>query len=337
MQLNAAFHKARCLLNTIKIKPSLLFKGRPGDPRLGEKVKTLTVKELTRSSTNILAILGAPDDLGVRLNRGRPGALRGPDAAREAFYKFAVPQSKEFSPFELVDVGNIPVGKQILKNHSMARKAAAAIASSGATMLALGGGHDYAAPHALGYFEGVSKAKNVKTFGVINIDPHLDVREFENNLPHSGTAFRQILESGMVKGRNLVQFGARIGRNAHKHFEFCRKAGVQVLDFHSLRRTQTVISKFQACLNSLAKRVDCIDISLDIDSCSDVEGASAAAVIGFSAWELCQMAYLAGKNKKVLIFEIAELAPGLDPSSRSARIAAEIIFHFSLGFSERKK
>jgi arginase family enzyme len=49
------------------------------------------------------------------------------------------------------------------------------------------------------------------------------------------------------------------------------------------------------------------------------------------------MAYLAGKNKKVHIFEIAELAPGLDPSSRSARIAAEIIFHFSLGFSERKK
>lgn len=324
-------------MTTVQIKPSLFFKGRPGDPRLGDRVRPLTLKDLKQETPSTLAILGAPDDIGVRLNRGRPGALGGPDAAREAFYKFAVPDSKEFNRLEFIDVGNIQVGRHILKNHTMARKAAAVIGSSGATLIALGGGHDYAAPHALGFFEGIAKAKKLKTFGIINIDPHLDVRELENNLPHSGTAFRQILESGAVKGRNMVQFGARVGRNSHRHFEFCEKSGVQVLEFHQLRQAKTITSKFYSCLNALTKRVDCVGVSLDIDSCSDVEGASAAAVIGFNAWELCQMAYMAGKNNKVGAFEIAELAPNLDPTNRSPRIAAEILFHFSLGVSERKK
>ena len=92
-------------MNTVQIKPSLLFKGRPGDPRLGEKVKPLTIKELKQARKGTLAILGAPDDIGVRLNRGRPGALAGPDAAREAFYKFALPDTEEFNRLEFIDIG----------------------------------------------------------------------------------------------------------------------------------------------------------------------------------------------------------------------------------------
>ena len=324
-------------LNTVQTKPSLLFKGRTGDPRIGEVVQAGTIVELTHKGKGVtLAILGAPDDLGVQLNRGRPGASGGPDAIREAFYKFAIPQTKKFMALQFFDVGNIPIGNQILKNHAMARKAASTIGASGATLVALGGGHDYAAPHALGFFEGAARSQKIEVFGVINIDPHLDVRELENGSPHSGTAFRQILDSGMIRGKDLIQFGARIGRNAHAHFEFCRKAGVDVHEFHELRRAPSVVSRFARCLNTLSKRVDIIAVSLDIDCCSDVEGASAAAVVGFSAWELCQFAYIAGKNKTVGSFEIAELAPNLDTSNRSARIAAEILFHFSLGRAEVK-
>ena len=68
-----------------------------------------------------------------------------------------------------------------------------------------------------------------------------------------------------------------------------------------------------------------------MDSCSDLEGVSAAPVIGFSAWELCQFAFAAGKSKKVSFFELAEVAPKLDPTGRSARIAAEVLFYFVKG------
>lgn len=296
---------------------------------------SLKLNELKATSDTTIVILGAPDDLGVKLNRGRLGAADGPDAAREAFYKFALPESGGFSSLKFIDIGNIQVVTDITRNHKSAQSAASAVGRSGATLIALGGGHDYAAPHALGFFEGVAQKTKRKRFGVINIDPHLDVRELENNLPHSGTAFRQIIESGVVKGSNMVQFGARVGRNSKKHFDFCSKSGVHIITFDEIRRAKSGFDRFKTCLGSLSKRVDKIAVSLDIDSCSDVEGASAAAVIGFTAWELCQFAYLAGRTKNVGAFEIAELAPSLDKTGRSARIAAEIIFHFSLGLADR--
>jgi formiminoglutamase len=322
-------------MDTVQIPSSLLFRGRPGDERLGETTRRSTVKKLTKADWQTVAILGAPDDLGVQLNRGRAGAKDGPKAIRESFYRFATPAVPGFSRLKLIDIGNIPVSKKILNNHALAHESAALVGSSGATLVALGGGHDYAAPHTLGFFEGVMKTSKLRKFGVINIDPHLDVRELENDLPHSGTAFRLIVESNLVNAHNLIQFGARVGRNAQKHFEFCKKIGVQIHDFQSLRLKESPVTKFQSCLVAISKRVDKIALSIDMDSCFEVEGASAAGVIGFSAWELCQMALIAGKNKKVGSLEIAELAPRLDPTNRSARIASEILFHFTLGLSQR--
>lgn len=309
----------------------VFFKGRPGDPRLGEWAKTIAIEELHGSKQPSIVLIGAPDDTGVKLNRGRPGAKDGPDAIRSAFYKFAWPLSPRFDRFRWLDAGNIHVSDQILITHERAFNAASMIAACGATVIALGGGHDFAAPHILGTFSGLRESKRAKKFGVINVDPHLDVREFENGLPHSGTPFRQILESGMVSGPNLIQFGARNGRNARAHFEFCKTKKVKVREFGGLRGKGSIINQFKSELAALSKRCEAVALTIDMDSCADMEGVSAAPVIGFSAWELCQMAELAGANRKVAILELAEVAPSLDPTGRSARIAAEVLFHFLLG------
>lgn len=318
-------------MKTIQSKLSLFFKGRPGDPRLGEWATASQIEELHTHSGSTIAILGAPDDLGVRLNRGRPGAQGGPDAVREALYKFALPPNKNIESFRLIDVGNIHTCDEILINHEQAFNAASIVGSSGATLIAIGGGHDYAAPHFLGLFSGISTSAKKQKFGLINVDPHLDVREFENNLPHSGTPFRQILESGVVQGKNLVQFGARLGRNANAHFEYCRKHHVKVQQFADISTKPSTVKVFKKTLDALVKRTDRVGLTIDMDSCREVEGASAAAVVGFSALELCQFAHLAGRSPKVVGLEIAEIAPNLDPTGRSARIAAEVIFHFICG------
>jgi arginase family enzyme len=110
---------------------------------------------------------------------------------------------------------------------------------------------------------------------------------------------------------------------------------VQVVGFEQIRRSSNSNLKFKSYLTNLGRTSDHIGVTIDLDSCCDLDGASAAAVVGFSAWELCQFAYLAGCYKKVCILELAELAPSLDPSGRSARIAAEVAFHFLLGFLRR--
>jgi len=42
-----------------------------------------------------------------------------------------------------------------------------------------------------------------------------------------------------------------------------------------------------------------------------------------------EMAEVAGKLSEVKYFEIAEVAPKLEPAERSSRIAAEMIFRFA--------
>lgn len=332
--------------NTIQTNTSLFFKGREGDPRLGEWATASDKQIFANTEVDAFytfAMIGAPDDLGVALNRGRPGAKGGPDAVRQAFYKFAWPIQKSFAKFSWFDLGNIQIHESITETHHEAYAAASLCASRGATVIAIGGGHDFAAPHILGTFDGMTKyikgtqarSKSRSTskadFGIINVDPHLDVREFENNLPHSGTPFRQIIESKVVTGKNLVQFGARNGRNAKSHFDYCKKHKIPVFEFGDIRSAGDSIKLFQKQLSLLAKRTSAIALTIDMDACSDIEGVSAAPVIGFTPWELCSFALAAGANPKVKMLELAEIAPHLDPTGRAARIGAEVLFHFLLG------
>ncbi|MCX6117788.1 MAG: formimidoylglutamase, partial [Proteobacteria bacterium] len=284
-----------------------------------------------------MVIFGCPDDTGVRLNRGRPGASKGPDSIRSMFYKMALPLDPKFGEvMKIYDAGNIDTFDDIIKTHKEAYMMASSIVSKSATVVALGGGHDFAAPNILGWIDGrdrnIPKARNrSETFGVLNIDPHLDVRELENDRPHSGTPFRQVVQSGKVSGHCLVQFGAREGRNARSHFAFCKENKVQIHTFEELMSSGNLPNNFKSVLTKLASRTSEIAVTLDIDSCCDLEGASAAPVIGFTAWDLCQFAYSAGQNSKVTYFEIAEVAPDLDPTLRSSRVAGEILYFFMKG------
>ena len=310
----------------------LFFQGRTGDPRLGEFAKPLT--DLGSFTRKTMILQGAPDDTGVVRNRGRAGAAGGPDGIRAAFYKLAWPLDESFeTKISWLDAGNIQIASKITETHRHAHEAARIHAATGATVVALGGGHDFAAPHFLGWADGVKVQKKSKkpVFGLINIDPHLDVRELEQNEPHSGTPFRQILESKVLQGKHFVEFGARDGRNARAHFAFCKKHHVKIRMFEELCMKPNMIQSFTKELAALEKTCTDIALTIDMDSCRELEGVSAAPVIGFSALELCQMAWHAGKSKKVGLLELAEIAPALDPTGRAARIGAEVLFWFLRG------
>jgi formimidoylglutamase len=283
------------------------------------------------------SLYGCPDDLGVTLNRGRSGAKEGPNAIRSFLYKMCPPLKWQSHNHKLVDFGNIVTQSDILANHKRAFTVSKHLARD-SVVIALGGGHDYATPNILGWLSGAmechspppSKRKKINV-GIINVDPHLDVRELENNLPHSGTPFRQILESGKITGSNLVQFGAREGRNAKSHFDYCTKNKVRMCLLESILKKSSPALAFKNELIRLEKLCTDVAVTIDMDSCSELEGVSAAPVLGFRAWDLCQFAYLAGQSKKVRFLEIAEVAPSLDPTGRSARVAAEVIFYFLKG------
>jgi len=321
----------------------LFFKGRPGDPRVGEWVRKAfpptSADSVGEPRKETIFIVGCADDTGVTLNRGRAGAQAGPDSIRRHLYKMTLPMDLEWEKYiTLVDYGNVSPDKDIQETHRRVREITGEVGASGGTLIALGGGHDFAAPCFSGFAEGRGHTKKKKrTPGLINVDPHLDVRNLENDRPHSGTPFRQLLESKVVAGKNFVEFGARANRNAREYYDYCRERGVKIRTFEAIREKDGPAHReYRRRVRELSQRLDYVGATFDIDSCPDAEGMSAAPVVGFSAWEMCQMARAAGENRKVQYFEIAEVAPPLDPTERSSRIAAEMIYYFLRGRSESR-
>lgn len=314
------------------VNSELFFKGRPEDFRLGQWVQTELPQEFTPSA---LGLFGCPDDQGIKINRGRPGAQFGPEEIRKAFYKIAFPSQLGFENLKFFDLGNIPIGPVISDTHKKAYEAAKTIAARTNCVVLLGGGHDFAAPGFLGTIEGVSSREKLKKWGLINIDPHLDVRDLEENHNHSGSSFRSILESGKLNSSNLIEFGCRNNRNSAAHFTYCKERKVSLVPLEVIQKSKASPARlFKNLLAGLSRKVDYLGVSLDMDCCYEVSGTSAATVVGFSIKELIEMAFWVGKNPLVRYFEIAEVSPPLDPQGKTALVAAEILFSFLCGRAE---
>jgi len=310
-------------------RSELFSVGRPGDPRLGEWAVAID-EAPGPAPLHTVILLGCPDDTGVIRNRGRAGAREGPDAIRRHLYKMTPPMDFAWeSRIRLLDAGNVVPGRDIEETHARARQAASSLARNGATLVLLGGGHDFAAPGFSGVFDAQRRRARSSRGGLINLDPHLDMRPREGNLPHSGTPFRDLLESNTLSGADLVAWGARACRNSRASYQFATKNGVRVVQFEKIRRGRPAAAQaFASELARLARGRSWLGVTVDIDCCADAEGASAAPVMGFTAWELAEAGRHAGAEARVVYFEIAEVAPSLEPSERSARIAAEILMGF---------
>lgn len=63
------------------------------DPRLGELVQIFSAQGPIQKDH--IYLLGYPDDEGIRLNGGRPGAQDGPDRIRQFLYRLTPPYRSE--------------------------------------------------------------------------------------------------------------------------------------------------------------------------------------------------------------------------------------------------
>lgn len=80
-------------------------------------------------------------------------------------------------------------------------------------------------------------------------------------------------------------------------------------------------------------------VSFDISSIrqADAPGNAYASPNGFYGEEACQLCRYAGMSDKLSSFGIYETNPILDLQGRTAHLAAQLIWHFMDGFSQRKE
>ncbi len=274
-----------------------------------------------------IGLLGLADDLGVKLNYGRPGANDGPRAFREALAKYGVADPHGFDWPRVFDAGDILPAEgeteaALHETHRRITAATKAVLDLGLFPIAIGGGHDLTFPFVRGVIEWHRDNKNETIEHGIYFDAHLDVRETVG----SGMPFRRLIEACGVK--TLTIGGWNPFANSRSHMDWFIQHGGRHWEGPF---TQWAHEKFD-----FEKQLHFVSLDLDVLDASVAPGVSALNPAGWCPGQLSFLKQL-GHDATCRCFDIMELNPRFDIDSRTARVAAHLFLTFLHGFAERTK
>lgn len=279
-----------------------------------------TIAPWTPEAVPGTALLGFASDEGVRRNKGRVGAADGPPALRQALASLALQR-----PLPLYDAGDVVVANDDLEaaQAEFGRHLAQCL-ERGHFTVGLGGGHEIAYASFLGLQQALGADAHWR-LGVLNIDPHFDLREAPQAT--SGTGFLQIARAQAQAGRpfHYAVVGVSETSNTRVLFDRASELGVQFLldDDCRLDRIATVerfVEQFIASVDHVYLTVD-----LDVLPASVGPGVSAPAALGTAPEVVQAVVEQLARSGKLLHADFAELCPRLDLDARTARTAARLI------------
>jgi formiminoglutamase len=314
---------------TAELFPS---RGDPDDPRLAEVIERWPGGPVTLRPGQP-ALLGFPCDEGVRRNHGRVGAAQAPNRIRRQLYRLTPwdPQvGHGLTRLGTVDLGNLTLSGDLEADQFRLGEVVAEILRVGAVPVLLGGGHETAFGHYLGYVQaGLSCA-------ILNIDAHLDVRPYPHG-SHSGSPFRQAFEHAAKPLGVYVVLGARSQNVAQAHWEFVEQHQGRV---HWLKAEWTptdVADLFGQELDRLSG-AEAVLLTVDADAFrqADVPGVSAPSPIGLGGAVWPALAFQAGQDRRVRSLDLVEINPVFDQDDQTVRWAAVGLRQFLLGLAQRK-
>lgn len=306
-----------------------LWSGRTDseDGRAGERWHQ-RITPLQLDSAPGLAILGFASDEGVRRNKGRIGAAKGPRILRLAMAN--LPATFD-AP--LYDAGNVKVEKEDLESaQALLGARITELLSCGHFPLVLGGGHEI----AFGSYQGISRwmreEQRDKTLGVINFDAHLDLR-IPSPKGSSGTPFYQIAEQCEINGRpfNYLCVGAADNANTPALFNRADELGAQVI-----RDREITPWHLESARERIAKFIEGVDfvyltVCLDVFPAAVMPAVSAPAGRGVPLELFEPLLDTVLESGKVCLADMAEFNPYFDIEDHAARTAARIAFQIANG------
>ena len=293
------------------------------DPRLGHLFGG-TDRDVSAASA---VLLGFPVDQGVVRNGGRPGAADAPDRLRQWLYRMT-PDARRHGAFvdllrHTVDLGDLSTDASLTILQSHLGEILGAHLRERRVPITLGGGHETAYGHFLGYVEAE------RDVSILNWDAHADVRPLKDGQPHSGSPFRQALEHPSGRCRQYTVAGLLPHSTAPAHLHFVEKHDGHYVWNEDLSRE---------AVNSLYDRASApLMVTFDLDALDQTHapGVSAPAAGGLSQETWLHAAYQAGRSPKVTSIDLVELNPNVDVDDRTARLAALTVMEVLRGLTDR--
>ncbi|WP_315116090.1 formimidoylglutamase [uncultured Clostridium sp.] len=271
------------------------------------------------------ALIGFCCDEGVKRNKGRAGAAKGPDSIREELANLPCCFNEEVKIF---DMGNVYCEDITLEeSQSLLSKCVDKILDLNLFPIVMGGGHETAFGNYSGVLNNIRKVEDKPKIGIINFDAHFDIRPYPNG-GSSGTMFRQIAD--ICNGENLPYSYFCIGVQKHSNtvelFKTAERLGVQYILAKDVLYSDnwSILEK----LGEFIKHQDYIYVTIcsDVFSSAFAPGVSAIQPLGLDPEKaLIFLKYILRYNK-VVSFDIAEVSPRFDSDNVTANLAASIIF-----------
>ncbi len=312
------------------------------DPRLGDLAKPFDPKMFLSTTaqpqqSHTVEVFGYPDDEGIRINGGRPGAAQAPDRIRKYLYRMTpnpLTQVNTHIParlpdLNLLDHGNLDVSSMSLAlRHDTAAAAVEAALDRGSRVLTFGGGHDYGFADSAGFIRFCQKndIKNGQKQRplILNFDAHLDVRPVDRGLS-SGTSFFRMLES--FPETDFAEIGVQGQCNASAHLEWALARNVRIV-WHEEQMLSglSLVELTTRRLEEWLERPRPAFLSIDIDAFSSAYamGCSQSWATGLEPNSFFPLLHLLLKRLDVRVVSLYEVSPPLDQDDRTAKLAAQI-------------
>jgi formimidoylglutamase len=277
-------------------------------------------------------LLGLPDDLGIVLNGGRPGAAHAPSAFRAMLARFGVAWDglrEHALSLPIYDAGDVEPAAgndeaALLETHARVLRAVDWLHEQGMLPVCLGGGHDLSLPSitALARRQG-------RAVGGINLDAHLDVRERVG----SGMPFRRLIEAGDLDPRRFVELGLGRFVNDVGDLAFARERGATLVFAEPLLTQGIDVARWL----ELAAGSGPAFLSIDLDGLdqSVAPGVSAPNPLGICLRDATALAEAAGAHPAIGHFDLMEGNPNFDLDGRTSRAAVLLFLHFVTGLQAR--
>ncbi len=291
----------------------------PRDPRDSRdpRASTLLVPSTSYAAGDFV-LLGMPFDASIPT---RGGAKHGPQAFREALPSLTTfGNGVELAGRVVRDLGDLELpADSIRESHERVQSAARDIFASEAMPFFVGG--DNGLTGAI--LRGLAEARPNLKLGLVVIDSHYDVREYDDeDSLSSGTPYRRALETPVCHGSRTFILGTREFANSSYYDKWVRERGIPTIpvDAFDISPAHAIASEIRSKLEMSS---DAIFLSIDIDA-AELPGSSAAAPGTLSSREMIAIVRAIASSKKLIGCDLSELSPPWDVGGFTAKLAARL-------------
>lgn len=270
--------------------------------------------ELSDTKGYSIALIGVPDDR----RSANSGAALAPDSIRESLYSFSRLPGK----LKIIDLGNLKYGTTFEDTLAGLKDVLVKVSDAGTVPVLLGG--TSALMPAADRFLSLEK----KPWSLVTVDSRLDFTP-EKKEPDSFNWMNDLIYRSGSHLSHLASIGHQtyltdqqvVNRFIRRHYSIVRIGEVRA----AMHETEPLFRDANAAI-------------FDIGAVrqSDAPGTILPSANGFYGEEICLLARYAGLSDNLKLFGLFEVNPSLDSRGQSTQLAAQIIWFFLEGFSQKQ-